>query len=144
MKRRAALLQLSRDHHTALVLAQRIARAADETAVATLMTTVPATFSREIEPHFLCEEGGLLPRLEAAGKGGLVRRTLEEHRTLRELVARIAAGDRTCLKAFGSALHDHVRFEERELFAVAEAVLPAEFLDRAAPAADEDLRRGGG
>ncbi len=131
MKRRPALLQLSRDHHTALVLAQRIAKAADEAAVGRLLASVPAFFERELEPHFQTEEATLLPRLEAAGETALVARTLDEHRLLRSLAARLADGDNTSLKPFGDALNSHVRFEERELFVTAERVLPADFLDAA-------------
>ena len=129
MKRRAALLKLSREHHAALVLGQRIAKAQDAASINDLMEWVPTVFRNELEPHFRAEEAALLPRLEAVGESALRRRTLDEHRLLRELAARIAAGDRHSLKPFGLALNAHVRFEERELFAVAEAVLPAGFLD---------------
>lgn len=129
MKRRPALLQLSRDHHTALVLAKRIAAAHDDDAIDALIATVPGTFAHELEPHFQAEEGDLLPRLQAAGEAALVARTLDEHRLLRALADRIGAGDRASLAPFGLALHDHVRFEERELFITAERVLPAAFLD---------------
>lgn len=129
MKRRAALLQLSREHHTALVLTQRIAQAGDAAAISELMESVTTIFRRELDPHFRAEEAALLPHLEAAGESGIVRRTLEEHRELRRLAARIASGDSASLKPFGIALNAHVRFEERELFATAEAVLPPAFLD---------------
>jgi hypothetical protein len=125
MKRGVALLRLSREHHGALVLAQCIARANDETAIATLMAVLPATFELELEPHFQAEEEeGLLLRLQAAGGTDLVQRTLAEHRRLRQLAARLASGDRASLKQFGTELKAHIRFEERELFAWAEAVLP--------------------
>ena len=60
-----------------------------------------------------------------------VEQTLAEHRLLRDLAARIASGDTASLKPFGVALHDHVRFEERQLFVTAEATLPASYLDTA-------------
>lgn len=129
MKRRAALLKLSREHHTALVLTQCIAKVSDASAIAGLMESVPAMFRRELEPHFLAEEQNLLPRLKAAGEIELVRRTLEEHRLLRGLAAQIASGHSASLKPFGVALNAHVRFEERELFAAAEALLPSAFLN---------------
>jgi hypothetical protein len=76
VKRRPALRQLSREHHGALVLALRITKAGDATAVARLMATVPDVFARELEPHFRDEEADLLPGLAAAGADALVRRTL--------------------------------------------------------------------
>lgn len=120
MRRSPFLRDLSRDHHAALSLANRIAKAGDERALADLMKSVPDTFGREIEPHFREEEEGLLVELEQVGEASLVGRTLAEHRQLRELASRVAGGDRSALGAFGIALRDHVRFEERELFAAAE------------------------
>jgi len=134
MKRRLALRELSREHHGALVLALRITRASDATTVAHLMSTVPDVFARELAPHFRDEETHLLPGLAAAGAHALVRRTLAEHQLLRGLADRIAAGDVASLTEFATALRAHVRFEEHELFATAETLLPAELLDAAPPA----------
>ena len=129
MKRSPILIELSREHHTALVLALRIARANDSAAMASLLSSVPAIFRGELEPHFQQEEQGLLPQLVTAGESALVDRTLNEHRMMRDLVAKICAGDSLSLKSFGVMLKAHVQFEERELFATAQAVLPAAYLD---------------
>lgn len=123
MRRSPFLQDLSRDHHTALSLANRIAKAVGEPALADLMRVVPEDFRCRMEPHFRLEEEELLVRLAQAGEASLVRRTLAEHRLLRDLAARVAGGDRAALKDFGLALRDHVRFEERELFVAAEARL---------------------
>ncbi|HEX6734306.1 MAG TPA: hemerythrin domain-containing protein [Azonexus sp.] len=123
MKRSAALRQLSREHHTALSLALRIAKATTPAAREALLATVPALFRGELEPHFQEEERDLLPQLAAAGEAALVVRTLDEHVQMRALVAAIGEGDAAALAAFGTLLQAHVRFEERELFAVAEARL---------------------
>jgi hypothetical protein len=133
VKRRPALRQLSREHHGALVLALRITRAGDATTVARLMATVPDFFARELEPHFRDEETSLLPGLATAGARALVHRTLAVHQLLRGLAERIAAGDAASLTEFATALYAHVRFEERELFATAETLLPAAVLDAAPP-----------
>jgi hemerythrin-like domain-containing protein len=133
VKRRPALRQLSREHHRALVLALRIARTSDASAVAHLMTTVPEFFTQALEPHFRDEEKNLLPHLVAAGAEALVRRTLSEHQLLRALADRIAAGDAAVLQQFAQALRAHVRFEEHELFATAETLLPGDMLDAAPP-----------
>ena len=124
MKRSPALLKLSREHHTALSLALRIERG--DNAVA-LLADLPGIFSNELEPHFEEEEKTLLPRLQAAGEEALVGRTLADHKQLRLLVAQIAGGDAASLQPFGELLRAHVRFEERELFVVAERVLPADY-----------------
>jgi len=122
MKRSPALIKLSREHHTALSLALRIERGGDAAA---LQDKVPTIFREELEAHFQEEENSLLPQLLLAGEETLVNRTLAEHRQLRKLVDRIAAGDLASLPAFAEQLRAHVRFEERELFMVAERVLPA-------------------
>ena len=75
MKRSPVLIKLSREHHTALVLALRIARATDPADLAALGVSVPVIFQDELEVHFQEEENGLLPELAAAGASDLVTRT---------------------------------------------------------------------
>jgi hemerythrin-like domain-containing protein len=130
MKRSPALRQLSREHHTALSLALRIAKATEPAAQERLLATIPALFRGELEPHFQEEERSLLPQLAQAGETTLVARTLDEHAQMRALAAAIAAGDAAALAPFGELLQAHVRFEERELFVVAEQRL---FAGDAAP-----------
>lgn len=130
MKRSPTLRQLSREHHTALSLALRIAKATDPVARDKLLASVPVLFSGELEPHFQEEERSLLPQLAQAGETALVARTLGDHAQLRALAAAIAGGDAAALAPFGSLLQAHVRFEERELFVVAERRL---FAGDAAP-----------
>jgi uncharacterized protein (DUF885 family) len=124
------LLVLSREHHTALSLSVRIARIADAEAEAALLIRVPAVFDAELEPHFQEEEQGLLPALVAAGELALVSRTLAEHGAMRNLMTHIRSGDVVSLKLFGQQLAAHVRFEERELFATAQDVLSADYLNQ--------------
>ena len=119
MKRHPALLQLSREHHTALKLSldcRKAVLAADQGAMNALAGQMSSLFAAELEPHFQREEEELLPWLEAAGEHQLVARTLAEHAQLRGLAERIGRGDQGALEAFATALSDHVRFEERELF----------------------------
>jgi hemerythrin-like domain-containing protein len=130
MKRNPGLIRLSREHHTALVLAKRARHMPGEMTdvTARFMAEVVATFARELEPHFQAEENALLPALGRAGRTDLAERTLAEHEALRALVRRLAAGDIASIGQFGQALEAHVRFEERELFCAAESVLTSEAL----------------
>jgi len=130
MKRSPALINLSREHHTALVLALRIARAVEPETMAELLVSVPAIFRDEVDAHFQREEDELLPKMAAAGATAMVERTLAEHREMRNLVARMNAGDVRAMKPFGAMLKAHVQFEERELFVTAETILPATCLER--------------
>ncbi len=138
MKRHAALLGLSRDHHLALVIANRAKRASGEADGPSQgpASEIAGTFYREIEPHFQTEENGLLPALEKAGQSRLVTQTLAEHKMLRELAGLLEKGGIDMLHRFGELLDRHVRFEERELFPMTESVLTEEELDGIASKAD--------
>lgn len=136
MKRSPSLVALSREHHTALVWAKRAQRGGSSDPK-TLVTQLAAVFDREMEPHFQTEERGLLPALRACGQNDLVDRTLADHRSLRNEVARIRAGCTDAVEAFGRLLGAHVRFEERELFPVAEVLL----FSAAATGAEKDEPR---
>ncbi|HSD37195.1 MAG TPA: hemerythrin domain-containing protein [Rhodocyclaceae bacterium] len=124
MKRHASLVTLSRDHHAALVLAKRIADCAEDAAqLRALCETVALRFRTELQPHFEDEEQRILPRL-AGCHDAQWQQTLSDHANLRALAARIAEGDAIALRQFGIALNAHVRFEERELFPLYEALIP--------------------
>ena len=131
MKRHAALLTLSREHHTALVLALACSRAAGSGSTETMLAAserVAQQFDAELEPHFRREEQTLLPLLQQAGLDALVRRTLSEHAHLRALARSLCARDTACLAEFAQALSGHVRFEEQELFPAAEQAVPEQQL----------------
>lgn len=127
MKRSLALSALSREHHTALVWAKRAQGVSDPDSNV-FMAKLVTIFEHELEPHFRLEETGLLAALDQQGEYALVERTLAEHRALRAGIGRIKAGDPDALIPFGVALAAHVRFEERELFPVAEERLSPDFL----------------
>lgn len=127
MKRDAALRDLSSEHHTGLVLVRRIRKqpAPAEAAVKARWEEVRERFASELEPHFQKEEDGLLPMLRAIGESALVERTLREHETMRRLVADGGPED---LLRFAQWLDEHIRFEEKELFDVAQRRLSADQL----------------
>lgn len=147
MRRSPQLLQLSREHHTALVLAKRAQRLAQgaQAEAREFMSELPAVFAQELEPHFQVEEIALLSALREAQPADevipMVERTLLEHADLRKLAQRIGEQDFSVLARFGELLSDHVRFEERELFNRAEALLSAEDLARV-EAAHQQLGAG--
>jgi len=130
MKRNISLAGLSREHHAVLVLAKHAQRidTDDIEAARDFMTSAVASFERELEPHFRVEEQALLPQLAKTGETDRVGRTLAEHEELRGLAKRLAEHDAASLRRFGDALEAHVRFEERELFALAESRLTPEAL----------------
>ncbi len=123
MKRHQTLQDLSREHHRALKLAldaRRAATSGDPGKVAAAIASCAELFSAELEPHFIIEESSLLPAMAEAGEAALVARTLREHAELRALVGRLPGADAPTLQRFAELLSAHVRFEERELFEVAQ------------------------
>ena len=129
MKRHAALVPLSHDHHHGLVQALRLRGAAEDpdalarTAVARVFLDF---FSRETLPHFQAEERDVFPLL--AGDEPRVVRALEDHIALQALADRLAldvgAGPARpeLLRTLAARLHAHIRLEERELFPLVERV----------------------
>ncbi len=130
MKRSEALTPLSHDHHQALRIAQRLGRADAESATE-LRAAFLAFWADYGRSHFREEEEVLLPAYAAHGDAHhpLVLRALGEHVELRQRAAAIAAAtvaDPAALHDLGERLAAHVRMEERELFPLIEAALPAE------------------
>lgn len=126
MKRSPALQPLSRQHHTALVLARACEQAAKANDAELLHQTcqrVLNMFDAELAPHFKIEEEQLLPLLQDPATITLRVRTLADHQHLREMLPSIADNDGQTLARFGTCLYDHVRFEERQLFPVLELIL---------------------
>jgi hypothetical protein len=129
MKRDRALVSLSRDHHQALFVAQRLRRAtthtADEARAAFL-----AYWEGHGRAHFRLEEEVLLPAYAAHGDPHhpLVAQVLCDHVAIRhraDELARDGASTVAVLRELGVRLAEHVRLEERELFPLIEAAMPA-------------------
>ncbi|HJS95037.1 MAG TPA: hemerythrin domain-containing protein [Solirubrobacteraceae bacterium] len=126
MKRHPALASLSRDHHHALVLAQRLRRAGEEDADDAAAAFLEHWMEEE-RLHFRLEEEVLLPAYAAYGDPDhpAVVRTLVDHVRIRRDVERLAVGvDAELLHEIGRRLADHVRLEENELFPLVEQTLP--------------------
>lgn len=133
MKRHPALQDLSRDHQLLLLHARHVRWAAegDPRALPTdaVIAGLIAFWDSDAEPHLREEETVFLPAYAAADVIGArqAQRIIGEHAWLSgEIDAwRLAAAqpDLAALARFAQVLHDHVRFEEREAFERAQAVL---------------------
>lgn len=135
MKRAEALQPLSREHLAALLAAKQL-READDLAAARMGFL--EFWHEHGRRHFRVEEEVLLPtwaRYAEVDEAG-VKRMLGEHLAIRREALRLEDGEATLeeARALGDLLHDHVRFEERQLFPAAETALDAESLDRLAKA----------
>jgi hemerythrin-like domain-containing protein len=137
MKRHPDLQSLSRDHHQALVVAQRLKHVDDKDAIAARAAFLEF-WHRHGQLHFRVEEEVLLPGFAKTGGGEDpgVARVLREHAEIR-LRALQLEGDTAsaqALRALGELLAAHVRFEEAELFPAIEAALSPEELSAMASA----------
>ena len=139
MRRDAGLAPLSEEHHHGLVFALRIERelpAASDEEVERLYSQLLRFWSRGLLPHFHTESECLLARLirHRPVDDPQIQRLHRDHLSMYGLVSRMkdaaAHAERgEALREFGAALHDHIRWEERELFETAQAVLTEQELD---------------
>jgi hypothetical protein len=132
VKRDPALVSLSHDHHQALSVAQKLRRATASTAMEARAAFL-AYWNGHGAVHFRLEEEVLLPAYAAHGDPHhpLVARALCDHVAIRRRAADLQgtpAPEPSDLAALGTALADHVRLEERELFPLIESAMPAEAL----------------
>jgi hemerythrin-like domain-containing protein len=135
MKRAEAMRQLSRDHHKALVVAQRLRRV-EEPEVEACALEFLDYWRGHGRRHFQVEEEVLLPAYErfATAQEEAVVRVLTDHVTIRRRATDIEAGAKSVrsLRELGTILDEHVRHEERVLFPRIEQTLPAGELENLA------------
>ena len=132
-KRHDSLIPLSREHHSALVMALRIDREirdANESGVREIYDALIAFWAQGLLPHFRTETECLLARLvrHVDVEDELVRRTERDHLGMEALVARMRDTDdlevrRELLLEFAKTIRAHIRWEEDVLFAETERLL---------------------
>lgn len=128
IKRSKELAPLSREHHDGLLFAWKIKQGvANGTPVETLCNYTRWFWSNHIKPHFKDEEKVLVKYLPTDNP--LVQQMLKEHAQIRDLVISLdKEPDLNSLQLLAEFINNHIRFEERELFAYAEEVLNPEQL----------------
>jgi hemerythrin-like domain-containing protein len=133
VKRQRALRPLSRDHHVALVAAQRLRRATAED-VATARDAFLEFWREHGAHHFRVEEEVLLPAfaVHADPHAECVARMLMDHVRIRAAARRLESGEATveALHELGTMLERHVRLEEREVFPLIEETLPPDAAEK--------------
>jgi hemerythrin-like domain-containing protein len=145
VKRDEALRSLSRDHHHALVVAQRLRRAEDASAAAAEFAEF---FGAKGQHHFEIEEQVLLPLWARLGRvdRSAAARLAAEHLSIRTRALELDAEPTLeAAHGLGAELDAHVRFEERELFPAIESDLDDEALAALAVAvaeAEAEAERG--
>ncbi|RMH92820.1 hemerythrin domain-containing protein [Lysobacter pythonis] len=127
MPRKGVILEFSREHHGALVLArdcQRIDDAAPPAVIAAMNQRIARYWDEEMRAHFRAEETLLRAHPQALPKP-LAVALLDDHGVLAVGCTRAGAGALAAadLRAFGERLHAHVRFEDRRCFPLLQAAL---------------------
>jgi len=137
MKRVPELRDLSDDHHHGLVLARKAKKAAAGEAgfsTSEVWADAEMCFKTELEPHFQIEELLIATVLETQGESQLARQLYDEHKVLRDFFIPGSGRTSADLQHFGELLEKHIRFEERELFEVAQNILNPDALRAVAKA----------
>jgi iron-sulfur cluster repair protein YtfE (RIC family) len=117
IKRHPAIVELSKDHHFALLLVWKIREGLKNSIeINRISNYILHFFETELIQHFKEEEELLFSKLTPDNK--LRRQAEEEHSQIRELIKRLKldSSDKNSVEEFGIFLENHIRFEERILF----------------------------
>lgn len=131
MKRSPQLRELSSDHHLALRIARDAKKAlacGDQNRMAKSQADIIQRFHAELEPHFKLEERYLAEPLKNRAEAAILEQFYEEHAQLRGWI-NDQHDPASFLAGFGPLLEQHVRFEERAFFELAQALLDKTELD---------------
>ncbi len=148
MKRHAALVPLSRQHHDGLALGVFIERGLRDSAspanAARLREEAVKLWELELSGHFAVEESYVFPVARASiPEPGLVDQLLSEHEELRRQFASLAQGRPDQLARLLGDLREllvrHIRTEERVLFEAIQEHASAEDLAILARQVEEAL-----
>jgi hemerythrin-like domain-containing protein len=140
VKRHAALIPLSHDHHQGLVQALRLQRAAaggDAIAQTAAASEFLKFFRNEHRVHLRDEEERLFPLLlrHTESEPASLHQARLQHVQLEGLVRKLEIAttadsvEPETLDATGTLLETHIRLEERELFPLIEQVVPDDELN---------------
>lgn len=117
IKRNAAIVEFSKDHHFALLLVWKIREGLKKSIDPSRISRYTIHFyDTDLIYHFTDEETTLFNKLPSDNP--LRVRAETEHKNIRQLIneLRTNPGEMNLLEQFSDVLEKYVRFEERELF----------------------------
>jgi hemerythrin-like domain-containing protein len=129
IKRSKELVPLSREHHEGLLFGWKIKQGLrNGTDLSVISEFTQWFWEADLEEHFRREEQVLVVHLPA--ENPLVVRMFDEHEQIEALV-RLSANvqDEDIFIQLADTIHNHIRFEERELFPYAEETLSPQALE---------------
>jgi len=129
IKRSKELARLSREHHDGLLFSWKIKQGlTNGTPISTLVNYTRWFWGNHIKPHFKDEEKVLVKFLP--NDDPLVQQMIREHAQIRNIILSLDKDlDAKTLQLLAEFINNHIRFEERQLFAYAEQVLTPEQLN---------------
>lgn len=129
IKRSPQLAPLSREHHEGLLLVWKIQQGLRfNVDLERIRKYILWYWQNHIKPHFYQEEKILQPYIPASNE--LLQRMMKEHEQIREFILNLDdEADKTIFASLANLLNDHIRFEERQLFAYLEQILSKDQLD---------------
>ncbi len=134
------LIPLSHDHHTALARAREVVLALDQVnssdvELNQLATRILAWVTADLSVHFDKEERWMVPPyIRHTGEDDpLITKMRRQHEAIRRLTDGLVDHSKGIvaarLRAWSTALSNHVRFEEREVFPAVQRVLTEDELE---------------
>lgn len=146
MKRADQLQPLSREHHLGLVLSRHAKECANDVEeIAKHWTKLTDYINQNMTNHFKVEDDLLLAKLQPYQENHpqvaeVIEKIAEQHQKLYQL-ADSPSLSAVRVQQLGTALYDHIRFEERELFPLAQQLLSEQELDAIYAASAENVKR---
>jgi quercetin dioxygenase-like cupin family protein/hemerythrin superfamily protein len=133
MRRHPALVPLSHDHHHGLALARRLTRAQSDHDEREAASAFAEFIAGDGSAHFREEEEILFPLIGGYldASSALIDRAVTEHAQLRSAAIRFERLpiDLDQVRRIGRLLAAHIKCEEREIFPLAQRVLPEHELE---------------
>ena len=129
IKRSPQLAPLSREHHEGLLLVWKIQQGLRfNVDPERIRKYILWYWQNHIKPHFYQEEKILQPYIPADNE--LLQRMIKEHELIREFILGLdKEANKEIFSSLATLLSDHIRFEERKLFAYLEQILSKDQLD---------------
>ena len=124
IKRHQALVAFSKDHHFGLLLIWKIKQGlANAVRVERITNYILFFFEEYLLQHFKEEEQNLFPKLPADNL--LHHQAVNEHEVIYDMINQLRhqKDNGNLVKRFAETLNNHIRFEERELFAYLQQTL---------------------
>lgn len=146
MKRADQLQPLSREHHLGLVISRHAKECANDVEeIAKHWTALTDYINQNMTHHFKVEDDLLLAKLEPyqhshSQVAEVIEQITEQHHKLYQLVD-LPSLSAAKVQELATTLYDHIRFEERELFPLAQRILSEQELDAIYKASAKNVKR---